>query len=175
MGTRNVTVCPDCRFENVEGADTCANCGQDLRSLDEPRPESELVENLLTGHLGDVAAPKPPVVKPGVPVGYAIRLMQDTDMEAVLVTEDDRLVGILTERDVLLKLSDERTDLNAVRVADIMTPDPVVLRLEDSLAVAVNKMAVGGFRHIPLVDQHDRPVGLVSARQVFAHVSRVFH
>ena len=50
-----------------------------------------------------------------------------------------------------------------------MTPDPVVLRSEDTLAVAIHKMAVGGFRHIPIMDG-DRPLGVVSAADVFRHL-----
>ena len=50
-----------------------------------------------------------------------------------------------------------------------MTADPVVLRPDDSIAVAINKMAVGGFRHIPLVVD-GRAIGIVSARDVFRHI-----
>jgi CBS domain-containing protein len=53
-----------------------------------------------------------------------------------------------------------------------MTTDPVVLRAEDSLAVAIQKMAIGGFRHIPLVDD-GRPIGIVTSTDVFRHVLRV--
>jgi CBS domain-containing protein len=52
-----------------------------------------------------------------------------------------------------------------------MTPDPVVLRHDETLAIAINKMAVGGFRHIPMVkDGH--PAGVVTARDVFGHLAR---
>ena len=55
-------------------------------------------------------------------------------------------------------------------IAELMTRDPVVLRHDDTIAVAINKMAVGGFRHIPIVDDN-RPTGLVSARDVFRHLA----
>jgi CBS domain-containing protein len=51
-----------------------------------------------------------------------------------------------------------------------MTHDPVVLRHDETIAVALNKMAVGGFRHIPIVDD-GRPTGVVSARDVFHHLA----
>ena len=51
-----------------------------------------------------------------------------------------------------------------------MTHDPVILRSGDPVAVAINKMAVGGFRHVPIVDA-GRPVGVVSARDVFRHLA----
>ena len=52
-----------------------------------------------------------------------------------------------------------------------MTPDPVVLRHDDPIAVAIHKMAVGGFRHIPIVED-GRPTGVVTARDVFHHLAR---
>jgi CBS domain-containing protein len=50
-----------------------------------------------------------------------------------------------------------------------MTADPVVLRPDDSVAVAIHKMAVGGFRHIPLVTE-GRAAGIVSARDLFKYI-----
>ena len=51
-----------------------------------------------------------------------------------------------------------------------MTPDPVVLRHDDPIAIAIHKMAVGGFRHIPILDG-GRPTGVVTARDVFHHLA----
>ena len=53
-----------------------------------------------------------------------------------------------------------------------MTPDPVVLRHDDTTAVALHKMAVGGFRHIPIVED-GRLVGLIQARNLFKHLLEV--
>ena len=58
---------------------------------------------------------------------------------------------------------------NAMAVSDIMTPDPVMLREDDTIAVAIHKMAVGGFRHIPFVDQ--KRTLMVSIQDVFRHVA----
>jgi CBS domain-containing protein len=60
--------------------------------------------------------------------------------------------------------------LSAFDVRDFMTPDPVVLRHDETVAVAINKMAVGGFRHIPVVDGH-RPIGVITAADVFRHLT----
>jgi CBS domain-containing protein len=94
--------------------------------------------------------------------------MQAEGVDSLLVMHDGRLVGIFTERDALLKLADKQ-QLDLFDVRDAMTRDPVVLRPEDSLAVAIHKMAVGGFRHIPVMDG-DRPVGIIAARDIFHHV-----
>ncbi len=163
-------ICPDCKTDNIPGVDFCESCGQDLRNLDLPGPEDKFTEHLLNDRLGDLARWDPPVVAPGDPIALAIHLMQRHETGCVLVHEGDELVGILTERDVLLKAADDKVDLNAVAVRRIMTPDPVILREEDTLAVALHKMAVGGFRHIPLVTGHGR-ARVVSIRDLFGHIS----
>ena len=94
--------------------------------------------------------------------------MQEAEADCVLVTVDDRLVGIFTDRDAVVKAAGKRLD--AFHVRDFMTPDPVVLRHDDPIAIAIHKMAVGGFRHIPIVDD-GRPTGVVTARDVFHHLA----
>lgn len=163
-------ICPDCRTENIPGADFCEGCGQDLRNLDLPTVQNEFTEHLLNDRLGDLVPWVPPVVAPSDPLALAIHLMQRLEAGCVLVYEGDRLVGILTERDVLLKAADDRVDLNAVAVRQIMTPDPVTLREGDTLAVGLHKMSVGGFRRIPLETEDGSP-RVVSIRDLFRHIS----
>jgi len=55
-----------------------------------------------------------------------------------------------------------------------MTPDPEVLGLADPIAYALNKMSVGGFRHIPLVDATGRPVGIVSVKDIVDYIVDFF-
>jgi CBS domain-containing protein len=125
----------------------------------------------MNDHLGDVATKEAPAVAPGDPLAFAIHLMQRRETGAVLVVESDQLIGILTERDVLLKAAGDNVDLNAIAVRDVMTPDPVILREDDTLAVALHKMSVGGFRHIPLV-MLGHPTGLISVRDVLRHMNQ---
>jgi CBS domain-containing protein len=61
-------------------------------------------------------------------------------------------------------------DLNAVTCGQIMTADPVLFREEDTIAVAINKMSLGGFRHIPLV-RNGKADSIVSIADVFRHIS----
>jgi CBS domain-containing protein len=88
--------------------------------------------------------------------------------DCLLVCDDGRLIGIFTDRDAVVKVAGKR--LAAFDVRDFMTPDPVVLRPGDTLAVAIHKMAVGEFRHVPIVDADSRPIGVVSAADVFRHI-----
>jgi CBS domain-containing protein len=162
--------CPACGIENFSGEDSCINCGADLWSADTPQDPGTFRGRLLGEHLDAIAAAEPTAVSPTESAERAISLMHAEGIDSLLVMHEGHLVGIFTERDALLKLADKKLD--AFDVRDVMTRDPVVLRPEDSLAVAIHKMAVGGFRHIPVMDG-DRPVAVVAAPDIFRHVLAV--
>ena len=162
-------LCPVCRHENFEGDDTCSNCGADLTGGDRPQPAVEYHDTVLGEHLHALGVASFASVSPDLGVAAAIRQMHESGTDCLLVCEGDQLVGIFTDRDAVVKAADKR--LGLYTVADFMTPDPVVLRSEDTLAVAIHKMAVGGFRHIPITDD-GRPIGVVAAPDVFRHLVR---
>jgi len=92
----------------------------------------------------------------------------------VLIVDDGRLVGVFTERDVLTKLAGTNIDIDRTPVEDLMTPDPECLTLEDGIAYALNKMTIGGFRHVPLVDLHGRPSGVIAMRHIVEYLVDLF-
>jgi CBS domain-containing protein len=161
-------ICPICGFENLQGADQCDNCGADLRTADIPEPGSAFEASLVDVPLAAVEHHTPLTIDPSASAADAVAQMQAANVGCLLVEDvSGALRGVLSERDLLLRLAG--TQLEGVTVADLMTSDPVVLRADDSVAVAIHKMAVGGFRHIPLVaDGH--ATGIVSARDIFAHI-----
>lgn len=163
-------ICPACGFENMQGDDECANCGADLRTADIPSPSSTFEERLVAEHLADLRPPPPVAIAPTTSASEAIRLMQESTGTCLLVEQDGRLLGILTDRDLALKLTDG--PLDGTTAEQLMTADPVVLRGDDSVAVAIHKMAVGGFRHIPLV-QDGRATGVISATDLFRYILRI--
>jgi len=160
--------CPVCGFENLTGAEVCDNCGADLAGGGVPQPTMSFHGRLLGEHLDDLGAPAPLTVGPDTPLDVVIAKMHAAETDCVLVIDHDRLVGIFTDRDAVVKAAGTR--LEAFRVGDFMTPDPVVLRHDDPIAIAIHKMAVGGFRHIPIVED-GRPTGVVTARDVFHHLA----
>jgi predicted transcriptional regulator len=162
-------LCPVCRHDNFEGEDSCANCGADLRTADIPQPALEFHDTVLGDHLHALGFTAPHSVDPTTAVADAIRVMHEEGTDCLLVCDRGRLVGIFTDRDAVVRVAGKRLD--AFDVRDFMTPDPVVLRHEDTLAVAVHKMAVGDFRHIPIVDESGTPVGVVAAADVFRHIA----
>jgi CBS domain-containing protein len=160
--------CPVCQWQNFAGDDLCENCGADLRASDTPEPAAGFRGPLLGRHLEELGAPPPQTVDAGTDVGALVERMHREGIDCLLVMEDGELAGIFTDRDAVLKLAGQETLPRLVR--DLMTPDPVVLRREDTIAVAINKMAVGGFRHVPIVDD-GRPIAIVSARDIFRHIA----
>jgi CBS domain-containing protein len=90
--------------------------------------------------------------------------MQEHKSGAVVVLQGLKIVGIFTDRDVLERVAPDPAVLDAP-VASVMTPDPVVLREDDMMAYALNKMGVGGFRHIPVVRDGEL-VGILTGRDV---------
>jgi len=103
----------------------------------------------------------------------AVQVMNRRGVGCVLVVEDERLVGIFTERDVLRKVVVGR-DLDATPVGAVMTPDPDCLTLDDGIAFALNLMSDGGFRRIPLVDLDGRPAGVVTMRNIVDYIVDLF-
>ena len=103
-------------------------------------------------------------------VRKVVEIMKDSRFGCVLVTENDKLVGIVTERDILRKVLGNGFGLDETRVRDIMTREPEYLFQDDDVAFAINRMHVGGFRHIPLVDLQGKPTGIISVRDILHYL-----
>jgi len=108
-------------------------------------------------------------------VADAINKMLDHHVGAVAVVDAEfRVAGIFTERDVLMRVAGFAIDVEHTAVASYMAANPHALPADSSVAFAVNKMVVEEFRHIPLVDESDRPVGVVSMRDIIEYLADFF-
>jgi CBS domain-containing protein len=118
----------------------------------------------------------PPAIclSPTTSVRSGIHRMNESNVGCVLVEDRGHLIGIFTERDVLTKVVGTTLDIDRTTLADVMTPDPESLGLDDLVSYALNRMSVGGFRHIPIVDDDDHPVGVVSMRNVVDYMVDLF-
>lgn len=104
----------------------------------------------------------------------AIEIMQRERIGCVLVIDRDRLVGVLTERDVLTKVAARDVDIDRLPVAELMTSNPECLSADNELVYALNQMSVGGYRHVPLIDDEGRPTGVVSVRDIIDYLASLF-
>jgi CBS domain-containing protein len=103
-------------------------------------------------------------------VEEAAHHMRSRAIGSVLVLDErERLLGILTEFDLLVKLACTGTDLADVTAGEIMTADVVALSARSSLADAIQKMADRGFSHAPLLGESSRPVGVASFRDIASY------
>lgn len=91
-------------------------------------------------------------------------LMRQHNTGCALVCRDEKLAGIFTQRDVLRLLATE-ADLS-MAVDDVMARDPVTLHESDTMAEAIRRMSEGGYRHLPVVDDGGRPLGLLKVRGI---------
>lgn len=100
---------------------------------------------------------------PDISVSKAAKLMAKRRVGAVMVVERDNLLGIFTERDVVLRVVALDRDPRATRLAEVMTPSPQTIGPEKTFGYALLLMQENGFRHVPVVES-GRVIGIVSVR-----------
>jgi CBS domain-containing protein len=103
------------------------------------------------------------VAAPETTVRQAAEMMSSRHVGAVLVVQDDRLLGIFTERDAVFRVLACRLDPDATQVSDVMTQSPKTISPEKTFGHAMLLMHENGFRHLPVI-QDGKPVGIVSSR-----------
>ena len=94
-------------------------------------------------------------------------LMREKKIAAVLVTENDALVGIITERDMTSRVIAAGLDAETAKAKDIMTANPDTLHPNDSASQAIKMMIERNYRHLPVTDG-DTLIGMVSVRDLYA-------
>lgn len=127
---------------------------------------------LLQTPISDVVGKQAVTVPPDATVERCLALMRAKKVSAVMVVErkrSKRLLGIFTERDLVNRALPVRGWSKAA-VKRFMTPSPETLRRKDPVAYAINKMSVGCFRHVPLVDGDGRPEGMISAGDLLEYL-----
>lgn len=116
---------------------------------------------------------QPPLcVAPETSLREALLILRAQYRGSLLICRDQKLVGILTEHDVV-RILVEDTDL-ALPIADEMVGQPVTLRQNDSIASAIRRMAKNGFRRLPVVDDRNRPLGLADVEGIVHFIVQHF-
>jgi len=159
--------CPACGHDNLPGADECGGCRGDLRQEDLPAPAEALAKALTADPVRGLI-PRPPLTLPeDTPVREAVSRLVESGQNCVLVTRDGALCGILTERDILMKAAAGYDRLADKPVSEFMSPDPESLSAASPAVYGLNRMSVGDYRHIPIVED-GTAVGVVSIRDILA-------
>ena len=167
-------ICPSCGHDNLEGADRCENCMKSLRDLDVPRAESTggLVRSVMEDNLSRLEQEEPLTVDTEASALQVAAWMKEAQTGCVLVLDDGgKLVGIFTEHDVLCRLVDAGQGAKDVAVGELMSRNPETLRETDSVASALNKMALGRYRHVP-VARSDGSYSVTSIKSVLKYIAQ---
>jgi CBS domain-containing protein len=128
---------------------------------------------LFATPISDLKLRAPVMVDAAATVADAVTAMNEHHIGCVLVQKQGRLVGIFTERDVLTRVVFRDGGLTAP-VESAMTKGPQTLSAADSVAFGLNKMSVGGYRHVPITDAAGNPVGVLSVRDVVDFLVELF-
>ena len=146
--------------------------------FDRPRERRRFGQDLIQAPLSELPVREAVVLSSQDTVTEAMRAMQREHRGCVLVTDDGtsstKLLGIFTERDVLFRIVDRGRNPATLPLGEVMTPDPEALSVRSTVAYALNKMCVGGFRHVPVVDEEHRPAFVVSVRDVVEFLVEAF-
>ena len=163
-------VCPYCDAENIEGADTCVDCEASLTDLSIRVPSTSVEADLLRDRIERLWPKSPSTVPPDMRVGDVLKKMVDEMIGCVMVIDKGKLVGIFSERDALMKLNTDAAKFMDRPISQFMTPDPVTLETNDKIAFALQKMNVGGYRHVPILFQ-GKLAGVISIRDILRYLT----
>ena len=119
---------------------------------------------MFSQHISEVMEHKNLITAPPeTTVDKAAQLMANRNVGAIVVVENERLVGIFTERDVVFRVVARGGDPQATRLADVMTRAPLTIDPDKTYGHALLIMHEHGFRHMPVV-KNGQPIGIVSSR-----------
>ncbi len=158
---------------------------QDMREADQAEEQQIAQERThAEGHLEARVLHRPirelPTVQPAVTlersatVRDAVKAMQQAQMSCVLVVDQGRLAGIVTERDVVTRVVAQEIDIDYVQLQEVMHPHPDFLGMEDEIVYALHQMSLGEYRPLPVVDDQQRPIALVSMQDIIGYLHALF-
>lgn len=114
---------------------------------------------------GTVLSPEVVTVERTTSILEIARIMRDKNIGAVLVMEDDKIAGIISERDIVRRVVTSEMDTKKTKAEDVMTKDVTTAQFRDKLDKIMDIMCKAPFRHLPILDG-DKLVGILSNRDL---------
>jgi CBS domain-containing protein len=133
----------------------------------------ELARNLKTDSVSRLQPTEARVLTTAQTVADAVALMRKHRVGCVLVCEGPKVVGIFTERDLLRRVLGQGLPLETL-IKTCMTPDPVTVHPKDSVSTALGRMEEGGYRHLPVINEAGRPMGILSVKRIVHYLVEHF-
>ena len=166
-------ICPNCGHDNLPGSEECSSCLQDLTQLDRPTAQNRVERSLMEDPVSVLNPQKPVTVRPMTTIREAVQIMLAHDIGALLVVDGDgKLLGIFSERDLLTKVAGLHASFTDLTVQQFMTAQPETVTAKDTLAFALHKMDVGGYRHLPVLSEGIAS-GVISVRDMVRHMTQL--
>jgi CBS domain-containing protein len=116
--------------------------------------------------ISELMSPNPCTIEADKPVAYAARMMKEEDVGLAPVVEGERLVGTLTDRDIVIRVVAEGKDPQAVTVREVASTDLVTVDPQQDLDEALRLMAGNQVRRLPVVEEDGRLVGVVAQADI---------
>ena len=109
----------------------------------------------------------PVAIRPSETVMAAVHKLAKHDRGSIMVCNDEgKLLGVISERDIVRKCLTSGKDLDKTKIRDIMTIKVVVAKPEDDLSYAISAMKEAKIRHIPIIDAQEKAIGMISMRDL---------
>lgn len=135
---------------------------------------TKTVESLLKEKkIYEIVNPRLVQATPDISVASAIELMRERKAGYIVIAQGNKVVGLFSENDVVMRILGRGIDWTA-SVREYMTKDPVILKLTDSVGAAIDLMGHGSFYHIPLVDENQDLVNVLSVRTLIRFLAEFY-
>ena len=133
----------------------------------------DLTKTLKIDSVSRLKLPTPLRIQSGQSIAEAVELMRRAKVGCVLVYGGEQVMGILTERDLMRRVLALGKPLT-MPVGECMTPHPVVVHRKETVGAAIRRMEEGGYRHLPVVDESERVIGVLAVKQIVRYLVEHF-
>ncbi|HTL47232.1 MAG TPA: diguanylate cyclase [Verrucomicrobiae bacterium] len=133
-------------------------------------PPANIQTNEFINTIGSIMIPDVVALSPDASITEAAQKLTEHRIGAVVVVENGKLVGILSERDFVTKIFAQKRELEKLRVSDVMTQKLITARPDYSLGKVLEEMKESHIRHVPVVDAEGHVLGIVSMRDLLTRV-----
>lgn len=111
-------------------------------------------------------------VEPGDTIARVSQLLRENHVGCVVVHENGRPIGIVTDRDVAVRCGGRLESIANQKVADVMSPDPLTASPDEDVLDVLERMRQGGVRRIPVVNDAGLLAGMLTLDDILLHVAR---